>query len=214
MKTLTKILRFRLPDEMINCWSDQNYILNSPEYRQKLSDRMSKMQASGKLNKNYSRTKSGTVEIGGKQHFYRSSWEVNIAAYFEFLKVNGNIKEWQYEPTVFWFENIKRGVRSYKPDFLITENNDNQYYVEVKGWMDAKSKTKLNRMRIYYPEVRIDLICQKRYKVISKSASLIPHWGDLDTNSIEFKQCSITDCTNKSYSKDLCRKHFYKVFKK
>lgn len=196
-------------------WANPSSKFNSERFRQIQSDNMSKRQAEGKLLNNYSRCKSGTVSIGGKDNFFRSSWECNVAAYFEFLKANKEILEWEYEPTVFWFEKIKRGVRSYKPDFRITEKNGNQYYVEVKGWMDNKSKTKLNRMRIYYPKVKIDLIDERRYKAIKSKSSFIPNWGSLENGLVnDFKRCSIDGCENKSFSKNVCRKHHYKLFKK
>lgn len=128
----------------------------------------------------YSRTKRGEVTIGGKTIFARSSWEANIAAYFEFLKQKKEILDWEHEPNTFWFLKIKRGVRSYKPDFLITNNDGSQYYEEVKGWMDAKSKTKLKRMALYYPEVKISVLDKDRYKAISANKSIIPNWGLLD----------------------------------
>lgn len=99
--------------------------------------------------------KQGWVTVGDKKHFFRSWWEVDYACYLEILKKYKRIKEWEYEPKTFWFENIKRGTRSYLPDFRITEFNDTVYYVEVKGHMDDKSKTKLKRMKKYYPEVKL-----------------------------------------------------------
>jgi hypothetical protein len=192
-----------------------NKKLQSEEYRQNLSDNMSKLQSSGKLNNNYSRTKSGTIVINDKTYFFRSSWESNIAAYFEFLKSKNEIIDWIYEPDVFWFEKIKRGVRSYKPDFKITDKNGNIYYEEVKGWMDDKSKTKLKRMKIYYPKIDIRVLDQKRYKEISKISSMIPLWGKMDNKEVEeFVHCSIDGCENKSFSKTLCHKHYHKVYKK
>lgn len=196
-------------------WKDPSSYLNSEEYRQKQSDTMSKLQASGKLNNNYSRAKSGWFVIGGKKHFYRSSWEVDIASYYEFLKTKKEIKEWEYEADVFWFDKIKRGVRSYKPDFKITNNDDSVYYVEVKGWMDAKSKTKIKRMAIYHPSVKLEIIDQNRYYAIRKNASIIPGWGAMDMGlKIEEKKCKIDGCENKSHCKDMCRKHYYKIYKK
>ena len=207
--------KIKLSEKSKLAWKNPNYILHSEEYKQKISDRMAKQQASGKMANNYSKAKNGTVTLNDKTYFYRSSWEVNIAAYLVFQKDNKMILDWEYEPDVFWFDNIKRGVRSYKPDFKITRLDGTQYYIEVKGWMDNKSKTKLNRMRIYYPEIEIELIDQKRYNSIKKNSALYKYWGALDNDEYvtKFIKCSIAGCENKNHSKDVCRKHFYKIYK-
>jgi hypothetical protein len=120
---------------------------------------------------------AGWREVGGRRIFFRSRWEANYGRYLEWLKQRGDIKEWEHEPVTFWFEKIKRGSRSYLPDFRVTENNGEQHFHEVKGWMDARSKTKLNRMRIYHPSVIMILIREKQYKEIAKKiSSLIPGW--------------------------------------
>ena len=120
---------------------------------------------------------SGTVTIGGKTFFARSSWEANIGAYFEFLKNMGNIVDWRHEPKTFWFNGVRRGVVSYLPDFEITENSGVVKYVEVKGYMDARSRTKLKRMKKYYPEVVVELIDKKRYAEIACKSRFIKNWG-------------------------------------
>lgn len=133
--------------------------------------------------------KQGTVIIGNKSCHFKSAWEANIACYYEYLKSINQIKDWEYEPITFWFEKIKRGVRSYKPDFRITDLDDSFYYVEVKGWMDSKSKTKLNRMRIYYPNIEMFLIDSKKYSEISKNyRNMIPDWGILEKTLRENKE--------------------------
>lgn len=194
-------------------WNDPTSIFNSDEFKQKQSDNMSKLQASGKLNNNYSRVKNGTIEIANRVIFFRSSWEANVAAYLQFKKERKLIKEWEFEVDVFWFEKIKRGVRSYKPDFKITNNDGSQYYIEVKGWMDAKSKTKLNRMRIYHPDVKIELLGSREYKELKKQKFLYKYWGllDSDENLPKIIICSIEGCENKNHSKGLCRKHYYTI---
>ena len=63
---------------------------------------------------------------------------------------------------------LKFGTRSYRPDFKITNNNDSVVYHEIKGWMDKRSKTKLNRMRIYYPKTKLILIEEDSYNDIKK----------------------------------------------
>ena len=158
-------------------WNNPNSYFNSEEHRRKASERMSKTMAKRVRNgKNiYSNARGGTREDLG--FYVRSRWEANVARYLKFLHDKGEIYKWEYEPDTFWFENIKRGTRSYTPDFKIWENKDSEpYYWEVKGYMDKKSNTRMKRMKKYYPEVKIDLIMKSEYKDISKWSRLIPHW--------------------------------------
>lgn len=113
----------------------------------------------------------------GNQHF-RSSWEANYARYLNWLQVKGDILRWEFEPDTFWFEAIKRGVRSYLPDFKVWDADGGQpYYVEVKGYMDAKSRTKLKRMKKYHPAVKVELFDAKRYKVLDRRMkNTLPGW--------------------------------------
>lgn len=118
---------------------------------------------------------------GGKRKdlgdtYFRSGWEANYARFLNFLLKNGKISKWEYEPDVFYFEKIKRGTRGYLPDFKVWDTEGNFHYVEVKGYMDPKSKTKLKRMKKYYPEVEIELIDAAQYKEISKFKALISGW--------------------------------------
>lgn len=121
--------------------------------------------------------RAGWREIGGKRNYYRSRWEANYARYLQWLKEMRQIRDWEHEPKTFWFEAVRRGVRSYKPDFLVTENNGSQAWHEVKGWMDSRSRTTLARMKKYHPEERVILIDQKGYAAIGrKVSSLVPGW--------------------------------------
>lgn len=120
---------------------------------------------------------AGWREIGGKRNYYRSRWEANYARYLEWLKQNGTIADWQHEPETFWFDAIKRGVRSYKPDFRVWEVNGQSNLHEVKGWMDARSKTTLKRMAKYYPAETVIVIREKQYKEIArKIGPMIEGW--------------------------------------
>ncbi len=104
-------------------------------------------------------------------------WEANWARYLCFLVAHGHIRQWEYEPETFWFESIRRGCRSYTPDFRITENDGRVVYHEIKGYMDAKSHTKLTRMAKFYPGVRIQLIDAPCYRRNARTLSrLIPGW--------------------------------------
>jgi len=97
------------------------------------------------------RSKADWRTIGGKRIYFRSTWEANYGRYLEYLKTEGYIKDWEHEPKTFWFEGIRRGTVSYLPDFKVYKNNGSHYWVEVKGFMDAKSKTKLKRFAKYFP---------------------------------------------------------------
>lgn len=164
--------RKKSSDNMKNMWNDPDSKLNSEEHRQRLSDRMSRLMV-GRIKssaENYSRTKKGWGEFSdGKRYYFRSGWEMKYAAFLESLKKGKAIRDWTYEEDTFWFEKIKRGVRSYTPDFKIYYNDGTYNYHEVKGWMDDKSKTKLKRMRIYHPNETVVVIDQSGMK----SAGLI-----------------------------------------
>jgi hypothetical protein len=126
----------------------------------------------------YTSCKRGWAEVGGQRVFFRSSWEENYAHYLEWLKQRGEIQEWQHEPDTFWFDKVKRGTRSYLPDFKVINKNGETEYHEVKGWMDAKSKTKIKRMAKYHPTVKLVIIDSKRYKALEKTVmGIVPNWS-------------------------------------
>lgn len=138
----------------------------------------------------------GWREIGGKRNYFKSRWEANYAYYLQWLKDRGDILDWEYEPDTFWFEKknkkgeviggIKRGTNNYKPDFKVTHKKEVSYpdgrksnieYIEVKGYMDAQSATKLNRMRIYHKEILIRLVDSKWFSQNNKVfRNIIPGW--------------------------------------
>jgi hypothetical protein len=78
------------------------------------------------------------------------------------------IKSWRYEPLTFWFEAIKRGVRSWKPDFEVVNLDDSIEYHEVKGWDYPRGRTARQRMAKYHPTIKIVLIDEEAYKEIAK----------------------------------------------
>ena len=122
------------------------------------------------------RWKASWREIGGKRAFFRSRWEANYGRYLEWLRLKGEIRSWEHEPETFWFEGIQRGTVSYLPDFRVTTNSGVVEYHEVKGWMDQKSRTKIMRFRLYYPQFRLVVIEAKSYKEIAKWGRIIPGW--------------------------------------
>lgn len=103
-------------------------------------------------------SKASWVEIGGKRFYTKSLAEKRFAMYLQFLKEHNNLIDWEYEPATFWFLEIKRGVRSYKPDFKVTELDGSHWWAEVKGYMDPKSATKIKRFAKYYPTETLKVI--------------------------------------------------------
>ena len=165
-------------ERVANEWKDPNSAFNSEEFRQKKSDYMAAAVASNPLlRRGYSRGRQGKRKDVDNIYF-RSSWEANYARYLNWLKLNGGIFKWEYEPDTFWFNEIKRGTRSYLPDFKIWETETSEpYYVEVKGWMDEKSETKLKRMSKYYPHIKVNIVAKPEYREIEKAvSSLIDGW--------------------------------------
>ena len=111
----------------------------------------------GKIN-NFAHIQKGWETIGGKRYYFKSKLEKNYAKNLQLKKEHGKILDWFYEPKIFWFESIKRGTRTYLPDFQIIENNGTYYWVECKGYFDSRSKTKLKRFSKYYPSEKIVIV--------------------------------------------------------
>jgi hypothetical protein len=123
------------------------------------------------------RNKAGWRTVGGKKIYFRSIWEIRYALFLEFQKDHNLILGWDYEPKTFWFPNIKRGVVSYKPDFYVISKDSDNYWVEVKGYMDAKSKTKIKRFRKFYPKETLLLIDKNWFSKNNKHfKGIIPQW--------------------------------------
>lgn len=147
-------------------------------HKQKTGDRTAEWFRKNKPTQRMnSRSKAGRrPDLGNK--FFRSTWEANYARYLNLLVKMGVVVSWEFEPETFWFDGIKRGVRSYLPDFRVFYKGDETpVYVEIKGYFDPKSKTKLKRMAKYHPQVRIELVDAKAYAAFrAKWKSAIPNW--------------------------------------
>ena len=119
----------------------------------------------------------GWVAVGTRKFYVRSHWERNYCFYLEWLKERQQIRDWDYEPETFWFGGIKRGVVSYLPDFKVTENSGQHIWHELKGYMDARSKTKLKRMKKYHPAEKVIVIGPKEYYALRDQVkNLVPGW--------------------------------------
>jgi len=121
----------------------------------------------------------GWHEVGEKRCYFKSKWEHRYALYLDWLVEMGSIADWAYEPKTFWFEGVKCGCVSYKPDFYVIEwNREKNYWVEVKGYMDPKSATKIKRFRKYFPDERLLVVDKKWFsKNTPKLKGIIKDWG-------------------------------------
>jgi hypothetical protein len=182
-KTHTPEYRAKMSERVKGAWADPNSTMNSAETRRRKAESASRSMTrriKARPESVYSRTHKGWLEFegGAKRCYFRSGWEMNYAHYLDWLKRIGEILDWEYEADTFWFEGIKRGTRSYLPDFKVVEKDGAVVYHEVKGWMDQKSKTKLARMAKYHPGVRIVVIDEAQYKAIMKNSTLfVPQEG-------------------------------------
>lgn len=121
----------------------------------------------------YQQVQKGWHDFGdGRRYYFKSSWELNIAKYLEWLRLGGHITNWEYEPETFWFP-VKRGTTNYKPDFRVTELDGARWYIEVKGYLDQRSRTALQRMRKYHPGIDLRLFDGPVYH------SIVGKWGHL-----------------------------------
>lgn len=133
-----------------------------------------KWHTGGNLQKPYENVERDWYMIGNRRLFFRSKMEANIALYLDWLKkTKGDPVEWWYEKDTFVFEKILFGVRSYKVDFTLLRPGNTYEYWECKGFMDKKSRTKLKRMKIYFPDKKIVLIGPEEYKALSKWRNLL-----------------------------------------
>ena len=113
-------------------------------------------------NKNTTRTTAD-----GRTIKFRSKLEAKWSRYLDILVAAGEIRGWRYESTFFEFLEIKHGIRRYKPDFEVALPDGRTVWHECKGYLDAKSITKIRRFAKYYPKERLDLI----FNVVPKPGS-------------------------------------------
>ena len=83
----------------------------------------------------FSRTKAGIRKDLGI--YMRSNWEANYARI-----LNLENKKWDYEKNIFNLKTEKEGIKDYIIDFTIEDG-----FVEVKGWLDPKSKKTLKMFK-------------------------------------------------------------------
>lgn len=88
----------------------------------------------------------------GNRHRYKgndlkSDAELRFALLLDRLIELKQVASWKYEPEDFWFDDIRRGTVSYKPDFFVFWLNGDSVYYEIKdGKITSKDITKWKRV--------------------------------------------------------------------
>lgn len=114
----------------------------------------------------------------------RSKMEANVARLLEAQRLglvrDNNLPapmvQWLYEPCLFLFPE-RKGVRSYRPDFLLILEDGSVQFLEVKGWETAKDRATMKRFRKHHPDLTIRTMDEKSYRAIEKKLStVVPGW--------------------------------------
>jgi hypothetical protein len=121
-------------------------------------------QAAMKSHNMHSRSKKGIRQDLGC--FFRSTWEANLARYFNHIGL-----KWRYEPVTYQLpEN-----RTYTPDFVL----ESGVIVEVKGWLTKTGKEKLEGFNEYHPAAasKLVLVDKPVYETLRKLYQFdLPNW--------------------------------------
>jgi len=169
--------RAKISAASLRAWADPKSGFHTERHRQALSDAITARIAAGDMRSGYNRSAGGR-RADLEDRYFRSSWEANYARFLNWLKARGAIQAWEFEPKTFVFETIKRGTRAYTPDFRVLFPDGRVEWHEVKGWLDPKSKTRLARMRKYFPGEVVKLIDETWFRWAKRQGwpALLPGW--------------------------------------
>lgn len=105
-----------------------------------------------------------------------SKMEANVHRFYKYLENEyGKIKV-EYEPKGFKFTSNVYGIYRYIPDFYIS-SAQGDWYIEVKGKMDANALAKHRLATTQFRGVRIYFVTVKEYSLIKKYYSnKISNW--------------------------------------
>lgn len=111
--------------------------------------------------------------------YVRSIMEANWMRWLLYQQKLGIVAKVAYEPKEIYYE-VDRSllpkravINSYQGDFRV-EYPDGRWEIhEVKGYMDARSKTKLRLMAKFFSDVSIVVIDQVAYRAVQPYAELL-----------------------------------------
>lgn len=123
------------------------------------------------------RYRAGFRTIGGRDCFFRSSWEANYARHLEAERTAGRILAWEHEPKTFYFPDAVRPPRSYTPDFRITLLDGMHEFHEVKGFVDKRLFKILALMKAHYAYYPLKVLDPEGYADLERTrAAHLPGW--------------------------------------
>jgi len=118
--------------------------------------------------------------IDGRTIYFPNKMEANYFRLLVFLKANREVLDFDYQPPEFDFRpfGITKGIVSYRSDFRVEDfTTILSYFVELKGYIGPDHKTKMNRMRKFYPNIKIKVIDYQAYKELAAQVGkIIPGW--------------------------------------
>jgi hypothetical protein len=175
MAKKTKILR-------AICWCGNEYTIRVG----KPVDPCPECQAKNKVNRTSSHWTGKHVRgyrvIGGKKLYFPNKMMANYYLYLLWLKEKKVIIDFKYEGEFsrdeFTFDfrpfGITQGCVTYRPDFWVSYlNGTENHFKELTGRMRSDHKTKLNRMKKFYPRVLVDVVTYQDYRTISRQVGEI-----------------------------------------
>lgn len=109
--------------------------------------------------------------------YVRSKMEANYLRYLNLLQV-----KWEYEPRTFYFEGIKRGTVCYTPDIYLPESDQ---WVELKGWLNQRSRVAIKRFKKFYPGEFIKLGMVMSNTTAKSSQETVKWLSELGIKSID-----------------------------
>ena len=101
---------------------------------------------------NYALTKGGIRKDIHPTYYFRSATEANFARILQYIKAT-----WAFEERVFTFDGYKNKPHMYIMDFEVKGRKKlpdgiEQGWIEIKGYMNSQSRSKLRRLKKHYPD--------------------------------------------------------------
>lgn len=127
---------------------------NNPEKIKRISDNVKLQYKNGK--KVYGgKTKWYSIETSNGIIRVQGTYEVRTCKILDKLKEDNSIKNWEYTNDRFEYINSENNKSTYLLDFKVFDNNNNFYYIEVKGYKRINDELKWESVRNNGLELKI-----------------------------------------------------------